>query len=156
MPFPDASFTHVISVEAAQHFRSIDGFMGESERVLQPAGKLVFSTFFTTTPEGRAAVRTLIPDHAVHCSDSTVENVMTSISENKNFSNTKVKSIGDQVFPGLEKWLYVIGYHNQWTILWPALYKAGFIDYFIFKTEKMKQEDEQNCESEEIQISQLN
>lgn len=133
MPFPDHSLSHVISVEAAQHFPSLKKFIQESERVLKPSGTLIFTTFFATSPEGQAAIKALIPDHITHCSDLTVDDVTSMLTQK--LRKAEVKSIGKHVWPSLEKWLRETGYQNQWTILWPALYKAGFIDYFIFRAE---------------------
>lgn len=139
MPFPNNSLTHVISVEAAQHFSPLERFIKESRRVLEPSGKLVFTTFFAAHAEGRAAVRALIPDYATHCNDLLVGEVTETLIEN--LRAVQVKSIGRKVWPGLEKWLNQIGFQNQWTVLWPALYKAGFIDYFVFQAEAPRCDD---------------
>lgn len=133
MSFPDASFSHVISVEAVQHFSSLEKFIVESRRVLKPGGRLVFTTFFATSSEGCDAVKALVPDYTTHCSDTLAGDVVSSLE--KSFEQVKIKSIGDRVWPGLEKWLKKIGYQNQWTMLWPALYKANYVDYFIFRAE---------------------
>jgi MPBQ/MSBQ methyltransferase len=134
LPFPDDSFTHILSVEAAQHFPSVEKFIQESNRALSPGGKLVFTSFFATNSEGIAAVKALIPDHDIHCSSKQVAEVTTSLTEV--MRNIQVKSIGKNVWYGLEKWLLKIGFSSQWTMLWPALYKAGYIDYFIFSGDK--------------------
>lgn len=133
MPFPDSSFSHIISVEAAQHFPSIEKFVQESCRILEPKGKLVFTTFFVTSLEGREALETLLPNYRIQCSNMLAEDV-TSILQN-NLQRVQVKSIGEQVWPGLENWLKKIGYEKQWTMLWPALYRANYIDYFVFQAE---------------------
>jgi ubiquinone/menaquinone biosynthesis C-methylase UbiE len=133
MPFPDNSFSHIVSIEAAQHFPSIEKFIQESCRVLKPEGRLVFTTFFVTSLEGREALETLLPDYRVQCSDVLVEEVTSTLQ--KNLQRVEVKSIGKQVWPGLENWLKKIGYGKQWTMLWPALYRANYIDYFVFQAE---------------------
>jgi len=133
MPFPDDSFSHVISVEAVQHFPSLKKFIAESHRILKPGGRLVFTTFFPVSSEGREAVKTLVPDYTIHCSDTLAVDVVSDLE--KSFKQVKIQSIGERVWPGLEKWLKKIGYQNQWTMLWPALYKANYIDYFIFRAE---------------------
>jgi ubiquinone/menaquinone biosynthesis C-methylase UbiE len=134
LPFEEDSLTHVISVEAAQHFPSTELFICEANRVLESSGKLAFTSFFATNPEGREAVKALIPDYKTHCSDECVGDIFSYLNES--MINTEVKSIGENVWFGLEKWLLKIGFSNQWTILWPALYRAGYVDYFLFSAEK--------------------
>jgi len=44
LPFPDNSFTTVVSFETIEHLKDQVKFMAEIKRVLQPAGKLIIST----------------------------------------------------------------------------------------------------------------
>lgn len=143
LPFSNETLTHVVSVEAAQHFPSVPKFIQESSRVLIPEGTLSFASFFATNPEGRAAASALIPDHTTHCSDECVGEVVSSMTAS--FKNTQIKSIGEKVWPGLERWLLKIGCEKQWTMLWPALYKAGYIDYFVFSGEKLGKKGLNSC-----------
>jgi len=43
LPFPDASFNHVLCVEAMFHFASRRTFFAEAARVLKPGGAMVAS-----------------------------------------------------------------------------------------------------------------
>jgi ubiquinone/menaquinone biosynthesis C-methylase UbiE len=43
LDFPDASFDHVISVEAAFHFATRERFLREARRVLKPGGRIVLA-----------------------------------------------------------------------------------------------------------------
>ncbi|MCG8423822.1 MAG: class I SAM-dependent methyltransferase, partial [Proteobacteria bacterium] len=48
LPFNDHCFTHVYSVEAAQHFESFSAFATEAFRVLVPGGRLGLTTMFAS------------------------------------------------------------------------------------------------------------
>jgi SAM-dependent methyltransferase len=43
MPYEDASFDLVLSIEAISHYRDVDGFLREAARVLRPGGVLVIA-----------------------------------------------------------------------------------------------------------------
>jgi erythromycin 3''-O-methyltransferase len=45
IPFPDNSFTHVLSIEAPEHFDTREKFWAEALRVLQPGGVLALADF---------------------------------------------------------------------------------------------------------------
>lgn len=131
MPFTDGSFDYVVSVEAAQHFVSMNSFSEEVSRVLKPGGKLVFTSFFPTLKEGVDALNAIVPGYHIHGSQNTVDDVVEKLS--KHMENVKVSSIGENVWRGFSKWLDQIGYHNQWSKIWEALYKKGLIDYMVFE-----------------------
>lgn len=45
IPFPDNCFTHVLSIEAPEHFDTREKFLREAYRVLQPGGVITVSDF---------------------------------------------------------------------------------------------------------------
>ena len=133
MPFVDHSFDCVISIEAAQHFLSIGAFSREVSRVLKPGGKLVMTSFFPTTTEGVDALNAIVPDYHIHGSQNTVGDVEKELA--KCMKKVKVSSIGKNVWFGFSKWLDQIGYQNQWSKIWCALYEKGLIDYMVYQAE---------------------
>lgn len=133
MPFPDNSFDRIISVEAAQHFDSMNSFSKEVARILKPNGKFVMTSFFPKNKEGVEAVNAIIPDYYIHGSQYTIDEVKKEIFDHMH--TVKVTSIGENVWHGFSKWLDQIGFNNQWSKIWPALYDKHLIDYVIYEAE---------------------
>lgn len=140
MPFTENSFDSVISVEAAQHFSSMEAFSKEALRVLKPGGKFVVTSFFPASKEGLDALNAIVPDYETHGSQRTVEEVKKEFS--RHMENVEARSIGENVWEGLSRWLDQIGYQRQWTKIWPALYKKGLIDYMVYEGRAPKEKPE--------------
>jgi MPBQ/MSBQ methyltransferase len=136
LPFLDNSFDYIVSVEAAQHFESIDLFSKEASRILKPDGKFVMTSFFPKSKEGVRALNAIVPDYHIHGSQSTVDEVKEKISAH--MGNVKITSIGENVWHGFSKWLDQIGYESQWSKIWPALYKKDLVDYVIYQADAPK------------------
>ncbi|NGX46872.1 MAG: Demethylrebeccamycin-D-glucose O-methyltransferase [Chlamydiae bacterium] len=49
IPFKDACFSKLFSIEAIQHFLSVYNFANEAFRVIKPKGRLAIASFFATT-----------------------------------------------------------------------------------------------------------
>ncbi len=138
LPFPESSFDRVISVEAAQHFGSLADFSKEVARVLKPNGTLIMTSFFPTNQSGKEALNAIVPDYHIHGSQHTIIDVQSQLLEF--MENVKVKSIGENVWDGFSKWLDQIGYADQWSKIWPALYNKGLIDYVVYEATHPKKE----------------
>jgi erythromycin 3''-O-methyltransferase len=50
LPFPDGTFTHVLSIEGAEHFDTREKFLHEANRVLQPGGVIAMADFIVKNP----------------------------------------------------------------------------------------------------------
>ena len=50
LPFPDGSFTHVLSIEGPEHFDTREKFLHEARRVLQPGGVIAMADFIVKNP----------------------------------------------------------------------------------------------------------
>ncbi len=50
IPFPDGSFTHVLSIEGPEHFDTREKFLHEAHRVLQPGGVIAMADFIVKRP----------------------------------------------------------------------------------------------------------
>ena len=137
MPFTEDSFDRVVSVEAAQHFVSMSAFSKEAYRVLKPGGKLVITSFFPKNKEGIEALNAIVPDYHIHGSQNTIEEVYKELSNY--MENVKISSIGENVWHGFSRWLDQIGYQNQWSKIWCALYDKGLIDYVVYEATTPKE-----------------
>jgi SAM-dependent methyltransferase len=139
LPLEDNSVTHLLCVEAVQHFSSIEKFIEEAKRVLTPDGKLVFASFFAKNKEGLDTVQNMIPDHEVHCSAYTIVDLLEILNSMKDVSIT---SIGGRVFPGFRSWIINVGLKDQWTMYWPFFYDVNKVDYFICEATNYSNESE--------------
>jgi len=50
IPFPDNTFTHVLSIEGPEHFDTREKFLHEAQRVLQPGGVIAMADFIVKRP----------------------------------------------------------------------------------------------------------
>jgi len=104
LPFTDATFSHLMSIEGPEHFNTRDRFLGEAYRVLKPGGVMALSDY--TLPRPLSG----IIDHAVvsmTCRTWKVpkENLWTTAEYRerlraRGFTNIEVKEVGEQVIPG--------------------------------------------------------
>jgi ubiquinone/menaquinone biosynthesis C-methylase UbiE len=137
IPFPDAAFDVVLSIEAAQHMDDITGFVNEAYRVLRGGGRFAVCTFFAPNADhpGRLAqyldtFRTGI-DRA-----HVVPDVVGTVSD-AGFDSLRVTSIGEHVWPGLDRWIAHIGVPDDaWPRRWLTAYRDGLIDYYLISAVK--------------------
>lgn len=131
LPFTDRSFDSIVSVQAAQHFLCINSFAKEARRIIKPGGKLVITSFFPKSKEGVETLNAIIPDYHIHGSQNTIPDIENNLSAY--LEKVKVTSIGENVWHGFSKWLDQIGYQDQWSKIWCALYEKKLIDYVIYE-----------------------
>jgi MPBQ/MSBQ methyltransferase len=120
LPLPSASFQRVYSVEAAQHFPDMDGFIAEAARVSVPGGRFVVATFFATSHDATEVGSRIIPTVASGVDKLWhIDDVMAMLHAHS-FTDVEVSRIGERVWKGLTQWVeQVMG--NQWTKNWKTL-----------------------------------
>lgn len=137
IPFQSDSFEKVFSIEAAQHFSSVNSFIKESYRVLKPKGKLAIATFFATThesPEAAASMIKTIKDDIDHLTPIT--DIQKMLQE-AGFENIKIESIGKNVWPQFDKWIAQSEFRDTWNRNWNKAYQQNLIDYYVITAEKL-------------------
>ena len=132
MPFPDKSFSHIISIESAQHFRPIEKFISESYRLLNSNGTLIFTIFLAKNDHYLEKLKTVIPDADIHICDKSLPKIEECLL-NSPFKNLSIESIGQWVWEGLDQWLVRQNLSSQWSRIWSKAYQKGFIDYYIIR-----------------------
>ena len=165
LPFPDEHFTHILSVEAPEHFDTREDFFDEAFRVLKPGGVMAIADYsLARNPETiferflvELARRTWhVPKANVYGND-----VFQEILEDIGFANVSIKNVGALTIPGyypqhrtresicemfkqrgLLKGLFGICVVD-WAVY--TAYRMGLCEYIILRAEKPK---EKTSESE--------
>lgn len=136
MPLPDQTYDAVTSVEAAQHFRDVNTFLSEAYRVLKPDGKLAITTFFATSLDSISRLKEYIPtirdgiDNVV-----PIEQIRQQL-EKLGFRDINIRSIGDNVWVGFDKWISQGALADTWDRNWLVSYKNHLIDYYVITAKK--------------------
>jgi ubiquinone/menaquinone biosynthesis C-methylase UbiE len=104
LPFPDESFTHVLSIEGPEHFDTREKFLHEAKRVLQPGGVIAMSDYVVKNHPRNlvekvvaAAARRLwqVPRANIYQAD-----VYRQKMEEAGFENITIDEVGASVIPG--------------------------------------------------------
>ncbi|QQQ76691.1 methyltransferase domain-containing protein [Saccharothrix sp. 6-C] len=136
LPFADASFDALLSVEAAQHFDDVAGFARESARVLAPGGRLAVTTFFTRTDDAGARLAELLETFAsgldrAHRVDDVVRDLRGA-----GFADVTARAIGEHVWRGLDRWLELGPRPEHWDRNWLRAAERGLVDYYLVTARK--------------------
>ncbi|MBW4719742.1 class I SAM-dependent methyltransferase [Saccharothrix obliqua] len=131
LPFPAASFDRLLSVEAAQHFPDLTAFARECARVLAPGGRLVVTTFFATRDDAGPELAELLETFASGLDRAHAVDRFTADLATAGLVDVRADSIGEHVWPGLYRWLEVIGSQSALDLDWPAATRRGLLDYYL-------------------------
>ncbi|MBB6171641.1 ubiquinone/menaquinone biosynthesis C-methylase UbiE [Nocardiopsis mwathae] len=131
LPWPDAAFTGVYSVEAAQHFGDLASFAREAHRVLRPGGRFALATFFSPDDQGPTRLAELIATvrdgiDVVHPIGSFTADLGAA-----GFTDVRAEPIGDHVWHGFDTWVSQTEYRDTWGRNWLPAYKEGWVDYYL-------------------------
>ena len=104
LPFPDGSFTHVLSIEGPEHFDTRENFLHEARRVLQPGGVIAMSDYVVKNPP-RNLFEKLVAEAARKLWQVPRANVYSATvykekMEAAGFENVEIEEIGASVIPG--------------------------------------------------------
>ena len=131
IPYPDDSFDAAMSVEAAQHFDDLPGFATEASRVLVPGGRLVVTSFFATTADSATRLPDLLETFASGIDLATPVDALATALQHAGFIDVEVRSIGEDVWPGWDRWIAGTDYRDSWSRNWLVAARQGLLDYFL-------------------------
>ncbi|MEP6819784.1 MAG: class I SAM-dependent methyltransferase [bacterium] len=104
LPFPDESFTHVLSIEGPEHFDTREKFLHEAHRVLQPGGLIAMADYVVKNPPRNlfeklvvAVARRLwqVPRANIYSADVYRQKMQAA-----GFEKIEIEEIGASVIPG--------------------------------------------------------
>ncbi|GAA0433002.1 class I SAM-dependent methyltransferase [Streptomyces luteireticuli] len=132
MPFGDAEFDRVYSVEAAQHFRDLGAFAHETARVLRPGGRAAVTSFFVPDddPARAGQLAGLLDSFASGLDVAHSIPELTGSLERAGLTGVRVTSIGASVWPGWDRWLSTMWEPGAWPRNFLRAYEGGILDYF--------------------------
>ncbi|HEY2973846.1 MAG TPA: class I SAM-dependent methyltransferase [Pyrinomonadaceae bacterium] len=104
LPFPDGSFTHVLSIEGPEHFDTREKFLHEAHRVLQPGGVIAMADFIVKNPP-RNPLEKLVAEAARKLWQVPRANVYPADVYRRKmleagFEEVEIEEIGASVIPG--------------------------------------------------------
>ena len=113
MPLPDAAFDKVVGVECAFHFDTREAFFREAQRVLKPGGRLALADVIMADPDPRAFQRRVqrfnwnffMKKYAVPQANADTKETYAAKLRAAGFTNVSVRSIRDEVYPGLHAFM---------------------------------------------------
>ncbi|MER5888886.1 class I SAM-dependent methyltransferase [Streptomyces sp. NPDC001941] len=139
MPFGDAAFDCVYSVEAAQHFPDLGAFAAEAARVLRPGGRVAVTSFFLPDGAGERAVETLGGLLDSFASGLDEPHPVAALADGlgaAGLDGVRVTSIGEDVWAGLDHFLAGVEMPVTWPRNFLRAYREGLLDYYVVTAAK--------------------
>ncbi len=104
LPFPDGSFSHVLSIEGPEHFDTREKFLHEARRVLRPGGIIAMADFIVKNPP-RNPIQKLVAEAARKLWQVPRANVYPAAvykqkMQEAGFKDIGIQEIGASVIPG--------------------------------------------------------
>lgn len=157
LPFADASFTHLLSIEAVEFCNTREDFFHEAFRVLKPGGVLVFSDYALARQSKNAADRFIIMAVRRIWKVPAVNIYGNEVFREKltgaGFTNIQIENVGRLTIPGY--YHESVRLKNLWA-MWKirgffkgvlggylidrgiySVYRRGLCEYIIARAEKM-------------------
>jgi microcystin synthetase protein McyJ len=155
IPFPAEGFTHVLSIEAPEHFDTREDFLREAYRVLTPGGVAAFADY-TLKREPRNVFERFVVEAARSLWKVPRVNVITSDAYRETmgrvgFTGVEVEEVGRLTIPGyyreqrrpetireLTKIRGVVAGRLGWVVDVAVLkaYEMGLMEYVFVRAEK--------------------
>lgn len=136
IPFPNCFFEKILSIEAVQHFKSVEGFIKEAYRSLKPQGTLAISTFFALSNSTSIEAMELIPTVRDKVDFLHPIAAIEQLLREADFQDITIESIGENVWRGFDSWIAQGEFKNSWDRNWYKGYTQGLFDYFIILAKK--------------------
>ncbi|MFB6823315.1 class I SAM-dependent methyltransferase [Streptomyces virginiae] len=133
LPFGEAEFDCLYSVEAAQHFPDLAAFAREAARVLGPGGRVAITSFFTVEGASEPAKRLadLLDSFAGGLDIARPVSRLTDALTEAGFADVEVASIGPQVWPGWDRWLARLWAPGTWPRNFLVAWEQQILDYYL-------------------------
>ncbi|MFU8797393.1 MAG: class I SAM-dependent methyltransferase [Gammaproteobacteria bacterium] len=128
------SINKIYSIEAAQHFSSMEKVAVEMARILDKRGSAVFAAHLTTTPQNTQKI--LENNLFVQEKIDNLFPIQTVISafQEAGFKKVLFHSIGQYVFEGFDRWLQQNDLPTPWSHNIYKAYRKGWLDYYVITT----------------------
>ncbi len=136
IPYEPCSFEKIFSINAAQHFESLEKFAKEASRTLKPKGKVVIAALFGTSEKSQQLLAKNILTIKNGIDKTPTVCKFEEILKRNGFCHVKIESIGKNVWQGFDRWVAQGSLKDSWTRNWYKEYRNGLLDYYIVSAEK--------------------